>query len=33
MEGNVGYLTDTEPASLASMIDIIKNQNLAMVLY
>ena len=33
MEGNVGYLTDTEPGSLASMIDIIKNQNLAMVLY
>ncbi len=24
MEGNVGYLTDTEPGSLASMIDIIK---------
>lgn len=24
MEGNVGYMTDTEPGSLVAMIDLIK---------
>ena len=33
MEGNVGYMTDTEPGSLVAMIDLIKNLNQVMVLY
>ena len=32
MEGNVGYMTDTEPGSLVAMIDLIKNLNQVMVL-
>lgn len=33
MEGNVGYMTDTEPGSLVAMIDLIKNLNQDMVHY
>lgn len=33
MEGNAGYMTDTEPGSLAAMIDLTKKQNLVMVHY
>ena len=33
MEGNAGYMTDTEPGSLAAMIDLTKRLNQVMVHY
>ena len=33
MEGNAGYLTDTEPGSLAAMIDLTKKLNQVMDCY
>lgn len=33
MEGNAGYMTDTEPGSLAAMIDLTKKLNQVMDYY
>lgn len=33
MEGNAGYMTDTEPGSLAAMIDLTKRLNQVTVHY